>query len=230
MESTSLPAPGLVLQHGPHGPPGVFGDWLDARAIPYRLHDAWRDPLPANPTDFSFVASLGSEHSAAGREPEWVASEIDFIRHAVDAGVPVLGLCFGGQALAVALGAEVGPAETPEVGWMRIDTDDPRLVPQGPWLEFHFEVFEVPEGASEVARSAGGAQAFTLGPHLATQFHPEVTPEIVDVWAQLETRLVPLGVDRRKLLEQGRRCAPEAARKAGRLFDSWWARAADVRR
>lgn len=222
--SNSPQPPGLVLQHGPHGPPGVFGDWLDGRAIPYRVHNAWADPLPPDPADFSFVASLGSEHSAAAADPEWVALEVDLLRRAIDADVPVLGLCFGGQALAVALGAAVGPADPPEVGWMRIDTADPELVPPGPWLEFHFEVFEVPPGARELARSAAGPQAFALGPHLGTQFHPEVTPEIVDVWAGLETRLDAVGTDRRELLEQGRRCAPEAIRQAGRLFDAWWSR------
>jgi GMP synthase-like glutamine amidotransferase len=214
-----------VLQHGPHGPPGVFGEWLDSRGVPHVVHEAWHAPLPPDPADFAFVASLGSEHSAAAEDPAWVALEVDLLRRAIDAGVPVLGLCFGGQALAVALGADVRDADVPEVGWMQIETEEPDLVPSGPWLNFHFEVFDVPPGAREVARSAAAPQAFTLGPHLGTQFHPEVTPEIVDVWAQLEQRLPRAGVTREELYEQGRREIGAARRQAERLFDAWWARA-----
>jgi GMP synthase-like glutamine amidotransferase len=217
---------GLVLQHGGHAPPGLLGDWLAARAIPYRVHEAGREALPADPAGLPFVASLGSETSANADDPAWVALEIDFLRRAVDANVPVLGLCFGGQALARALGAAVVPGPA-EVGWIRIETDEPRRIPAGPWLVFHSEFFEVPDGARELARNAGGPQAFALGPHLATQFHPEVTPEIVDGWAAfVETRATPFQVDRRALLATGRRCAAEAASHAERLFDAWWARAA----
>jgi GMP synthase (glutamine-hydrolysing) len=64
------------------------------------------------------------------------------------------------------------------------------------------------------------------GPHLGTQFHPEVTPEIVDGWAAIvEDRLPEWGVERERLLAEGRRCAPVAARQYERLFDAWWARA-----
>ena len=65
---------------------------------------------------------------------------------------PVLGLCYGGQVLAAVLGAEVGPAPMPELGWRTIETDDPELVPAGPWLEWHYERFCTPPGATELAR------------------------------------------------------------------------------
>ena len=58
---------------------------------------------------YSFVASLGSERSATDAATRWVAEEIDLLRAAIAAEVPVLGLCFGGQALSIALGGEVGP-------------------------------------------------------------------------------------------------------------------------
>ena len=35
-----------------------------------------------------------------------------------------------------------------------IETDDPELVPAGPWLEWHFERFCTPPGATELARTA----------------------------------------------------------------------------
>ena len=218
MEST----PALVLQHGRAGPPGVLGDWLAERGIAATVHRANRDPLPPDPRAFSLVASLGSDLSAAARDPAWVGQEVAFLGAAVDACVPVLGLCFGGQALALALGGSVGPAGVPEIGWLDVATEDPEAVPAGPWLHFHWEVFGAPPGARVLARTPTGAAAFAFGPHLATQFHPEVTPEIADEWARLDAdRIGPLGVDRAELLEQGLRAAAAARANAFRLFDRW---------
>lgn len=213
----------LVLQHGPLGPPGVLEDWLRARDVPYEVHAAWRDPLPPDPARYAAVASLGSEHSAAATDPAWIAQEIALLREAVAADVPVLGLCFGGQALSVALGGEVRPAATPEVGWMPVETEDPDVVPSGPWLQFHWEVFATPPGAEQLARTAAGPAAFRHGRHLGTQFHPEATPEIVDGWARVEPRLPQVGRTPAELLDEGRRHAPRAADQAHRLFDGWWA-------
>src|SRR6516164_4003486 len=96
---------GLILQHGADGPPARFGDWLGARGLAFEVHPVWEQP-PPDPGEFSFVASLGSERSA-GETDGWVPLEIAMLRDAVAADVPVLGLCFGGQALAVALGGAV---------------------------------------------------------------------------------------------------------------------------
>jgi hypothetical protein len=56
--------------------------------------------------------------------------------------------------LAAVLGAEVGPAPVPELGWRVVETDDPAVIPEGPWLEWHFERFCTPPGATELARTA----------------------------------------------------------------------------
>ena len=126
--------------------------------------------------------------------------------------VPVLGLCFGGQALAAALGAPVRRAARGEVGWADVETDDPALVPPGPWLWFHWDVFAVPPGATEVARSPVGPAAFTHGPHLGVQFHPETGPDVADAWARKEAeRLAVLGLTPDGLLAQGRGVADRAA-------------------
>jgi GMP synthase-like glutamine amidotransferase len=218
MESTSA----LVLQHGRAGPPGVLGDWLAERGIEATVHRANKDPFPPDPSAFDMVASLGSDLSAAATDPAWIGDEVRFLGAAVEANVPVLGLCFGGQALALALGGRVRPAGEPEVGWMDVVTEDPAALPAGPWLHFHWEVFDPPPGTRVLGHSPAGAAAFELGPNLATQFHPEVTPEIVDEWARLDAdRLGELGVDRDELLAAGREAAPAARANAFRLFDRW---------
>jgi len=191
----------------------------------YDVCEAWHAELPPDPAAYDFVASLGARDSAAATEPGWIPREVAFLRAAAAADVPVLGLCFGGQALAVALGAGVGPARHPEVGWLEVETDDPERVPPGPWLHFHWETFRVPAGAVELARTSAGPSAYAVGRHLATQFHPEATPVVVDTWAHHEPRIADLGLSPQALLDEGRRASPAAGEQAERLFDAWWARA-----
>lgn len=215
---------GLILQHGDDGPPGRFEEWLRERGIPFHVERAWEAAQPADPRAHAFVASLGSEHSAAGSEPAWVGSEIAVLREAIAADVPVLGLCFGGQALSVALDGGVVPADPPEIGWMAVDSADD-AIPAGPWLQYHHEVMLVPAGAVELARSPAGPAAFRHGRHLALQFHPEVTPEVLDLWARRDPALAPLGITPALLAEQSARHAGAAHEQAFVLFDAWWAAA-----
>ncbi len=53
----------------------------------------------------------------------------------------MLGICFGSQLLARALGGEAMRGRRPEIGWVSIHTDDPELIAEGPWLEWHYDTF-----------------------------------------------------------------------------------------
>lgn len=220
--------PGLILQHEEGGPPALFADWCERRSIPCEVRRVWEAGMPSSPVGWPWICALGSDHSPAEADPpDWVAAEVDFLRAALDADVPVLGLCFGGQALAAAGGAQVGPADPPEVGWIEVHSDDPATVPAGPWLHFHYDQLAVPPGGEELARSAAGPAAFRLGRSLGLQFHPEGTPEIADAWTLIdEQRLLPLGISPSAVAIQGRERAAAAASAADVLFDAWWARVA----
>jgi GMP synthase-like glutamine amidotransferase len=110
---------------------------------------------------------------------------------------------------------------------MEIDTDEPDLVPPGPWLQWHSDVVELPHGARELARSAAGPQAFTLGVHLGLQFHPEVDEAIMATWVvEGASELERVGVDpewlRARTAEQA---AAGAARRTEELVDAFLRRA-----
>jgi GMP synthase-like glutamine amidotransferase len=216
--------PGLILQHGDDGPPGILGEWLDERALAHRVHAAWRDPLPADPDAYDWIVSLGSEQTPGNPAAHpWVAVEVEWLAQALKADVPVLGLCFGGQALAVAAGGAVEAADPAEVGWLEIETDNPDLVPAGPWLHYHYDQLVVPPGARTLARSPAGPAAFELGSSLGLQFHPESTPEIAAGWERQDARRqASPGWDPAALATQGERAAVAAAQAARRLFDGWW--------
>lgn len=215
--------PVLIRQHLDLAPPGLLASWLEARGLSYEVSRSWLDGPAPDLDRYAFVASLGHERGVRDTDDAAVAAELALLERAVARGVPVLGLCFGGQVLAAVLGGRVERAPMPELGWVEIETDDAARVPAGPWLEWHFDRFTTPPGAHEIARSAGGSQAFALGPHVGVQFHPETTVEIVDGWARLHGRLLPgLGIDDAEALlaasPQRRRAAAAAAFQ---LFDAF---------
>jgi GMP synthase-like glutamine amidotransferase len=229
--------PGLILQHGPTSPPGLFGEWAEIRSVSVEVHRTFADPEAPYEGSLSgampevegraFVCCLGSKHSPLDRDVPVVVATIELIAEAVERDVPVLGLCYGGQVLSDVLGGVVEPAPEAEIGWQMVQSDDPDRVPEGPWLEWHYQRFTLPPGAQELARSAVGVQAFTSGPHLGTQFHPESTIEIVKHWANSDhERLESLGItDAEQQLEAGRTGAETARTNAFQLFDDFWERA-----
>ena len=147
----------------------------------------------------------------------WVGDEIAFARSAVSLGVPVLGICFGGQLLATALGGSVAAAPTPEIGWIPVSEDPSGLIEPGPWFSWHFDRFTVPSTAAVLSRTALADQAFCAGRSLGLQFHPEVNEEVLDSWLRVDgyDQLSRLDIDAEALLEQTRQLAvPAAARTA----------------
>ena len=186
----------LILMHGDWGPPGLLAEWLGARGIAFDVHRTYEDAPWPDPSGYDFVASLGSNRNPRDTDdPGGRRASSRCSRRAIAADVPVLGLCFGGQALAAALGGRVEPAPVPEVGWVEIETDVPELVPAGPWLTVALRALPAARRARPSWRATPrGRQAFRHGRHLGVQFHPESTPEIVLGWAQADAeRLRALG-------------------------------------
>ena len=219
--------PVLVRQHEEMTPPGLLVEWLEERGIPYEVHHSYKGHAVPDPTDYAFVASLGSPYGPNDTHEPGVEDELGLVGAAVDNDVPVLGLCFGGEVLSAVLGGRVERAPVPELGWREIETDDPGSIPAGPWLEWHYERFTTPPGAVEVARTKDAAQAFRMGPHLGVQFHPESTVEIVARWADMDTEnLGVLGIEDGRALLDVEPGTEEAAREgAFRLFDAFLERA-----
>ena len=219
------PMTALVLQHGEWGPPGILGAWAADRGVPLEVHRTDLEPGMPALNGHAFVASLGSPHNPTDTHVPEIAAELELLGEAVDRDLPVLGLCFGGQMLAKVLGGEIEHAPEPEFAWHWIDTDDPERVPEGPWLEWHYDRFTLPPGATELARTPIAVQAFEHGRHLGTQFHPESTMEIVREWANAERNQVRSGgVDGDALLDAGAHHAGAARGAAYKLFDAFWER------
>ena len=210
----------LILQHEDPTPPGLISEWLGEHGA---VVDTFRIDLEdrvVDPTDYDLIVSLGSEFAAFDDNKPFVAREAVLMRRAVDADVPVLGLCFGGQLLARVLGGEVFRAEESEIGWLPVESRDPVLVPEGPWLQWHFDTFSVPPGAQVIAKSDVGPQAFVAGRSLGVQFHPEVTTEIIGEWVRFyRHELDADGVSPDELLEETKRRASESRRLSWQMLE-----------
>ena len=195
----------LVIEHDESGPAAGVGERLVEHGYQldvFRVLDDQADPVctKAYPdaTSYDVLVVTGSPWSVTDTDSigSWIGREIEMVRTAHDAGVAVLGLCFGGQVLSTALGGEVRRVDTPEFGWHEVDTDLPDAIAPGPWFEWHYDGFTVPDGATEIARTAVSPQAFRIGRSVGTQFHPEITAEIVDLWISMDERALRAhGVD-----------------------------------
>ena len=141
----------LVIANRADPETGFVGDALAARGAVFE--QVWRedDDVPLPPVGaHDLVLSMGSEWSVywPGRTTA-VEREADHLRRTVAADIPVLGICFGAQLLAHALGGSVEPAPSGgEVGWYDVDTDVPELIPSGPYLQWHSDRFLVPPAPS----------------------------------------------------------------------------------
>lgn len=221
----------LVIQHERPTPPGLIEPWLRERGAEVEiLRIDEEDPHDLNPRDYGLIVSLGSEFPAYEDSITWISHEIDLLQAATDADVPILGVCFGGQLLARTLGGEVFRSEQEEIGWLPVETNDADLVSDGPWFQWHFDTFTVPPGALVLAETSVGPQAFSIGRSLGVQFHPEVTPEIMDAWVRAyRHELDEHGVDPDRLLEETHERSESARTTSLNLFDRFLERVARPR-
>jgi GMP synthase-like glutamine amidotransferase len=217
---------GAVLQSQDDAPGGLLDDWAAARGFALEVLRVDRLERLPDPRGYAFVVVLGSTASVAHPEHAWLPRALEFVRAADAACVPVLGICFGAQLLAAALGGRVRRLPKPEVGWVRVDSCDPERVPAGPWMAWHEDGLDLPPLAYEIARNAFGVQAFCHCRHLAVQFHPEVTAEIADQWTREGRRDLELaGATAEAVFAATEQHAAAAAAAAARLFDGFAARA-----
>jgi GMP synthase-like glutamine amidotransferase len=183
----------LIFRHAAHEGPGYFADYLDRRALPFRLVRIDRhDPVPSSIDGAAGLVFMGGPMSVNDRLP-WIPKAISLIRQAVASDIPVLGHCLGGQLMSKALGAKVKRNRVKEIGWLPVEAiDSPAArawldgtAPRFEVFHWHGETFDVPPGATPILKSrVCRHQAWVLGKHLAFQCHIEMTPALVRSWAR----------------------------------------------
>jgi len=180
----------LILQHVRPEPPGTVADALDDRGVSYRTVKIFcDDPVPDHFDADGLVVMGGPMGVGDVDDRAHLSQEIALIEEALRDERPVLGVCLGSQLLAHALGAEVRPAPTKEIGWDPVTlvdaaADDPLFQHvDHPFTAFHWhgDVFSLPDGAVRLARTPQTKlQAFRHGETAyGLLFHLEATPKTV---------------------------------------------------
>ena len=224
------PVRALVVQHEQPTPGGYVHQWLEERDAEQDVYRIDLEDRKIDPRDYQMIVSLGSEFAAFDDSVPWLGKEKELLLEAAEADVPVLGICFGGQLLARVLGGRSYRSEIAEIGWLPVRSRDQSLISNGPWFQWHFDTFTLPPGAQLIADSVGGPQAYTIGGSLGVQFHPEVTPEIMDAWVEAyRHELDQEGGDPDRLLRETYQRADETRAAAWRLFDGFLARAGQAK-
>lgn len=183
--------PILIVTHVDHEGPGYFAQVLERNAIPFRLVSIGQGAaLPERPDDFSGLVFMGGPMSVNDPLP-WIERELNLIRNAVAASIPVLGHCLGGQLISKALGGSVTRNRIREIGWFDVEQtaagaslawfgDLPQRFPVFHW---HGETFSLPSGATSLLKNVNcDQQAFAVGNTLALQCHVEMTTAMVQQW------------------------------------------------
>jgi GMP synthase-like glutamine amidotransferase len=224
----------LVIAHDHVSPSGYVGERLEQRGhvlVHHQVVPASRfsspgvEPRFPDVTAHDAVVALGSPWSAYDLATigSWVTPELAQLRRADAAGVPVLGICFGGQLLAQAHGGSVAASEAPEIGWTTVASTRPAIVPEGPWFQWHFDSWRLPPDAHEIARNDAASQAFVLRRNLAVQFHPELDASILRGWlASGDAELARLhGIDPDELLRRTVEVEERSRARAHALVDGF---------
>jgi GMP synthase (glutamine-hydrolysing) len=186
--------PVLALRHVPHEGLGTIEDALRQVQIPFSVVDVFREPLSQfHPRQFGGLIVMGGPMNVdeTDRYP-FLADEVQWIRQAIAADLPVLGVCLGSQLLAKALGARVYPNRVKEIGWYQIElTNDGQgdllfhtCQPTETVFQWHGDTFDLPAETVQLARSPqceNQAFRYSRGVY-GLQFHLEVTLEIISDW------------------------------------------------
>ncbi len=178
-----------------------------------------------NADDYDVLVPLGAPWGAWDDAciGNWLLPEIEWIRAAAVSGKAILGICFGGQLLARALGGSVAPAPKGEIGWSAIMSDDESIVGRGPWFQFHYDQWQVPPGALEIARNPVASQAFTYQNCLAVQFHPELVASALKGWLDWggDAKVLQDGQDPEVMMQMTIAEEPAAIARTNALVDAF---------
>lgn len=172
-----------VLQHASFEGIGNMAEWLVAQGANVQHSYLFSDPRLPRPSGVDLVIAMGGPMSVndEDRHP-WLGAEKRFLREAIDAGVPMLGVCLGAQLIACVLGARVYHNAIKEIGWFTVDAVGStqelfRFPEKFTAFHWHGETFDLPSGAVRLAHTRTCEnQAFQVGRRIiGLQFHLEVT-------------------------------------------------------
>lgn len=219
----------LIAQNISHEGPGLLDELLIEHHIPSDRFDLSAGESLPDPAPYAALVVLGGPQSANDTS-EQIIRELAVIEHALDAGIPYLGICLGLQLLVKAAGGQVVRCEKQEIGFREPD-DEPFLVhltPEGKQdilfrgMEEQLRVFQLhgktvvtSPGMTLLATASGCTnQVVKVGNSAwGIQCHFELTPDMFNSWIEIDADLKRM--DKQALLDDFN-SFPEDYRQTGR--------------
>ena len=200
-----------IFRHNASEGAGYFSDFLERHGIPFHIVKLDQgEAVPGSLDNMSALVFMGGAMSV-NDDIDWIAAELNLIRMAIAADMPVLGHCLGGQLISKALGGKITANSVKELGWLPVQKQNNRAA--NDWLtglpdsfaafHWHGETFTIPDGATNILTSQHCPnQAFVIGNTLAMQCHVEMTAEMVINWATIHSNDIATATDTIQTYEQ----------------------------
>ena len=228
-----MPKTGLIIRHVPHE--GIAGYREPIEAAGYALDRIDVDDPAFGQIDLTAPDLLIMMGGPMGvyevEEHPWIACQLRRLARRLAANRPTLGVCFGAQMMAAAMGARVYPGPVKEVGFhplARVDRTSPlRHLEDVALLHWHGDTFDLPNDVELLGSSeAYPHQAFRRGPNLlALQFHAEMglDPRF-DAWVdQWPAALTEAGSSSAAMRAAHAEHGPAAVAAGRRMVTEWLA-------
>jgi GMP synthase (glutamine-hydrolysing) len=195
---------------------------VDARSADFSAIDASAPDL---------VVVLGNDSGVYEKDRlTYIAHEEQWVADRLESKKPTLGVCFGAQIMASALGGEVYKGPTTQIGYRSVEptpagAQSPVAVFEGvPVMQWHGDTFTLPE---QVTRLAGSSdyenEAFAIDNWaLAIQFHPEMTDEMYRQWlADGRESVAKQGLTEDELLAESARLNARMQDASADMLKTW---------
>lgn len=228
MTSTSRQQVTLLITHNPGPDIDQVCRILEARQKPWRhIQPFAGDKLP-DLQEVSDVICFGGPYAAYEQDRyPFLGEEAHFLRDAVEADIPVLGICLGSQILAEALGGTSRPGDRGlECGFIDVfpapGQDDAAGYLTGRYFSFHTDSVDLPPGAQLLATSTHYPQAWRQGSALAIQFHPEMSVRGIRELLQIEeTKIRQHGINVENLIAEAEENRTQLNQGAEKVIGGW---------
>ncbi len=223
----------LIIRHVPHE--GVAGYRAPVEAAGYVV-----DRIDVTDPGFSrldlcehdLLIMMGGPMAVYEQDRyPWIACQLARLRKRLEADRPTLGVCFGAQMIAAALGAQVYPGPVKEVGFHPVRVHDHALdgplrhLVDVPVLHWHGDTFNLPDDVDLLASShLYDHQAFRRGDNLlALQFHAEMgEDERFDSWIEEWPGCIrAAGITEQTLRHDHERLGPQAVAAGRKVIAEW---------
>ncbi len=222
----------LCIQNHPVEGFGLYQTYLEEKNVEYKILHAFDNPEYPEINEINVILIAGTPIPAYEiQKYNFLIKESEFLRKAIQNGIPCFGSCFGGQILSLLLGGRVTRNPVMEIGTYRVRSTefgkhDPYLKgfpDQFPVFHWHGDTFSVPPGAELLVKGEDCKnQMFRKNNIIGVQFHLEITGEDTGRWAQeYKDELTEFGKTKDQILNEHKEYEQDLKQLAYQLLSNF---------